>query len=139
MKLEELMKMSGGSAEQQRLKRGFTTGTGRGRTNRTTGQKGIHKRSDNTRHANPFQVYTTTPPAVYIGAAPTMEAALKLQRDYVPPALPVDCAEIPGVSWAGHNYRAFVTIKGAVYRRRGFVTPEAAVEWLNAVKAEHGA
>ncbi|UJH96009.1 hypothetical protein [Pantoea phage Nafs113] len=133
MKLEELLKMPSSGIKTEPKK-----GTGRGRNNQSTGYRGISMRTDRDRYRrSPYQVFTRTTPAIYIGCAKTMEQALDMQRNYVPEIAPRDCSNIPGVIWAATSYRARVTVNGLLFMRRGFTTPEEAAEWIEDRRREH--
>lgn len=121
---------------QQRTRRTDPSNLGQGRTNKTTGIRGIcAKKEKNGRMV--YCVFTATTPALYVGRARTLEEAQRMQADFVPTIEPRDCSGIRGVRWVQSAYRASVTIRGELYRKQGFKTPEEAKAWRDEIIAKH--
>lgn len=133
MKLEELTARLEVRNRPQRM----TDSPGlRGRKNTSTGRRGISKKLEKSgRHV--YCVFTNTTPAIYIGRAKTLEQAEQMQETFIPTMSPRDCSEIRGVRWVQSAYRASVTIRGQLFRKQGFKTPEEALAWRNQIIAEN--
>lgn len=121
---------------RNRPQRAASTPGLRGRKNTSTGQRGISKKMEkNGRYV--YCVFTNTTPAIYIGRAKTLEQAEQMQADFVPNAEPADCTKIRGVRWVHSAYRASVTIRGQLFRKQGFKTPEEAKAWRDQIIADN--